>query len=115
MRLLYIQNEVDVALQVYNITFYIDILAYFFRFQCFKAPEMDGFFDQLMTYQILLDLLFENKRYQDLLDVTDIVNSRQIEGQRFPRNVVVLALAACYKMVRIHFYISFENLSFYRP
>lgn len=66
--------------------------------QCFNDPDMDGFFDQLMSYQILLDLLFENKKYQEVLDTFDNIKNRQIQGGRYPKHVVVLVFAACYKM-----------------
>lgn len=71
---------------------------------------MVGFFDQLMTYQILLDILYENQRYQDMLDVVEKIKTRQVEGHRYPRNVIVLAMAACYKLVR---YFIFEHLVHY--
>ncbi|KAJ8967696.1 hypothetical protein NQ317_011487 [Molorchus minor] len=66
--------------------------------KCFKMPELSGFFDQLMSYQILLDLLFENKKYKEMLEVVNIITNRQIEGSKYPRNIMVLAFAACYKM-----------------
>lgn len=59
---------------------------------------MEGFFDQLMSYQILLDLLYENKKYQEVLDTFDNIKARQIQGGRYPKHVVVLVFAACYKM-----------------
>nr|CAH7737311.1 unnamed protein product [Callosobruchus chinensis] len=67
-------------------------------YECFKTPELDGFFDQLMTYQLLLDLLFESGKYKEILEVFEIIKGRQIDGMKYPRNVVVLVLAACYKM-----------------
>lgn len=48
--------------------------------QCFKNPDMDGFFDQLSSYQILVDMLYEKGRYQDVRDVFNIIKSRQIQG-----------------------------------
>ncbi|KAJ8925625.1 hypothetical protein NQ315_009469 [Exocentrus adspersus] len=80
MRLFYVFNKADLALE------------------CFKSPEMAGFFDQLMSYQILLDLLYENQKYSEVLEVVDLIRSKQIEGTQYPRNIVVLALAACYKI-----------------
>ncbi|KAF2896595.1 hypothetical protein ILUMI_09580 [Ignelater luminosus] len=66
--------------------------------ECFKATELDGLFDQLITYQILLDLLYESEKYNEILDCFGIIKDRQIEGIKFAKNVVVLTLAACYKM-----------------
>lgn len=64
----------------------------------FKDESFNGFFDQLMSYQILCDMLFESKRYQDVLDVYNIIKSRQVQGGRYPKHVIVIILAACYKM-----------------
>ncbi|KAJ8937751.1 hypothetical protein NQ314_011735 [Rhamnusium bicolor] len=35
---------------------------------------------------------------EEMLDVVNIIKDKQIEGSKYPRNIVVLALAACYKM-----------------
>ncbi|EFA06421.2 pentatricopeptide repeat-containing protein 2, mitochondrial [Tribolium castaneum] len=80
MRMFYTHNKADLALE------------------CFKAPEFDGIFDQLITYQILLDLLYENGKYQEILDTFEVIKGRQLEGTKYPRNSVVLVMAACYKM-----------------
>jgi pentatricopeptide repeat domain-containing protein 2 len=65
----------------------------------FKDPALEGFFDQLMSYQVLMDLLFINGRFEDLMDVFDIVVQRQTQGARYPKHAVVLAMGALYKMV----------------
>lgn len=44
----------------------------------FKDESLSGFFDQLISYQLLLDLLFNSKRYQDVLDTFEIIKSRQV-------------------------------------
>lgn len=59
----------------------------------FKNDTLDGFFDQLVSYQILFDLLYESGRYQDVLDTFNIVKARQVQGGRYPKHVLVLALA----------------------
>lgn len=61
---------------------------------------MNGFFDQIISYQLLLDLLFENQKYEEMLECVDLIKEKQLEGIRYPRNVVVLTMAACYKLVR---------------
>ncbi|XP_030758672.1 pentatricopeptide repeat-containing protein 2, mitochondrial-like [Sitophilus oryzae] len=80
MRLFYIHNKPELALE------------------CFKSDELSVSFDQLMSYQILLDLLYENKKYKEILEVANIIKAKQIEGSITPKNVVVLVLAACYKL-----------------
>ncbi|CAD7077112.1 unnamed protein product [Hermetia illucens] len=66
--------------------------------ECFKDPQLDGFFDQLISYQLLMDLLFEKGRYQDILNVFDLIKSRQVQGTKYARHIVVLTMAACYKL-----------------
>ncbi|XP_058120268.1 pentatricopeptide repeat-containing protein 2, mitochondrial-like [Anopheles ziemanni] len=63
----------------------------------FKGAGTDGFFDQLSSYQILADLLYENGRYQKVRELYDSIKSRQIQGGRFPKHCITLTLAACYK------------------
>lgn len=64
----------------------------------FTNPELSNFFDQLISYQLLMDLLFKNEMYEEILQVADIVKEKQHIGAKFPKNVVVLTLAACYKL-----------------
>uniref|UniRef100_A0A336N2D2 CSON011114 protein n=1 Tax=Culicoides sonorensis TaxID=179676 RepID=A0A336N2D2_CULSO len=66
--------------------------------QCFKDKSYDGIFDQWMSYQILCDMLYEKQRYQDILDVYDLIQERQIEGSMFPKHTIILVFGACYKM-----------------
>ncbi|CRK95707.1 CLUMA_CG009164, isoform A [Clunio marinus] len=80
MRLLHFLKEPEIALQL------------------FKDSSLKGFFDQIMSYHLLLDLLFQSEQYQDILNTFDIIKSRQIQGGRFPKNVIVLTFAACYKL-----------------
>lgn len=63
----------------------------------FLDPEMSGFFEQMMSYQILLNLLYTKGRYVDVRNTYDVIKSRQLEGGRFPKHCVVLVLGACYK------------------
>ena len=67
--------------------------------QVFRDPELEDFFAQLVTYQILMDILFQNERYQDMLDVFEIIKRRQHQEGKFPKNVVILTFAACFKLV----------------
>lgn len=67
--------------------------------QAFLNPDLETFFDQIASYQILMDLLLKNEMYDDVMQIMDIVKDKQISGSRFPRNVVVLAMAAAYKKV----------------
>jgi pentatricopeptide repeat domain-containing protein 2 len=64
----------------------------------FKDESLDGFFDQLITYQILLDLLYKTGKFQEILDTYDVIQSRQLQGSRNPKHVIILVFAACYKI-----------------
>jgi len=72
--------------------------------EAFTDPELDGFFEQLASYQVLCDLLYRNGNYDDIIKVFDIVKSKQVQGQRFPRNITILVFAACYKLNTIQSY-----------
>lgn len=80
LRMLYHLKKPDVVLEV------------------MKDEELDGFFDQFSSYQIAMDLLFKEKRYQDVLDIFDSIQAKQLYGTKFPRECVVLALGSCYKL-----------------
>ncbi|KAK7791978.1 hypothetical protein R5R35_010148 [Gryllus longicercus] len=67
-------------------------------FNAFMDPQLEGFFDQLMSYQILLDLLLRSNLYDKVLEVFDVIKNKQIEGAKYPKNVVVLVFATLYKM-----------------
>lgn len=63
---------------------------------------MDNFFDQVVTYQILMDLLLKNEMYDEVMQIMDNVKDKQLQGSRFPRTAVVLTMAAAYKKVNLN-------------
>ncbi|KAI5635111.1 pentatricopeptide repeat-containing protein 2, mitochondrial [Phthorimaea operculella] len=65
--------------------------------KCFNDPANDGFFDQLVSYQILLDLLYNNEMYDEMFGVFEKIKEKQINMTKYPKYPVVLILAACYK------------------
>lgn len=69
----------------------------------FNDPEMDGFFNHLSSYQILMDLLFINGMFDEILTVYKSIQDRQLQIAKFPRGVMMLVFAACYKLVRFLF------------
>jgi len=80
MRMFYYLNEAQTALQ------------------CFKENSSNGFFDQWTSYQILLDLLYNNGMYQDVLDTYDIIREKQMEGSKFPKYAMIIVFGALYKL-----------------
>lgn len=80
MRMYYHLNKPDLALQLFN------------------DPEMDGFFNHLSSYQILMDLLFVNEQFDQILLVYKTIQERQLQIAKFPKGVMMLVFAACYKL-----------------
>lgn len=66
--------------------------------ELFNDDALSGFFDQLITYQIILDLLYKNGDYQDLIDTFTLIRQRQLQGSRYPKHSIILVFAACYKI-----------------
>lgn len=67
-------------------------------FTAFKDPKFENFFDQLISYQILLSLLYKHGKYTEMRDVYDIIKTKHIDSG-YPRNSLILVMAACYKEV----------------
>lgn len=65
--------------------------------QCFNDPANEGFFDQLISFQILLDLLYNNQMYDEIYQVFEVIKNKQINMVKFPKYSVVLVMATCYK------------------
>lgn len=68
--------------------------------QAFKDPELNSFFDQIMSQQLLLDLLYNHGKYSDVRDVYDIIKTKNINGIVHPKNPFIIVMGACYKEVR---------------
>ncbi|XP_001604675.1 pentatricopeptide repeat-containing protein 2, mitochondrial [Nasonia vitripennis] len=79
MRAFYHLDEPDVALKA------------------FKDPELNGFFDQIMSQQLLLDLLYNHGKYSDVRDVYDIIKTKNINGIVHPKNPFIIVMGACYQ------------------
>ena len=60
---------------------------------------MKGFFEQMSSYVIYMDLLYENQRYEELFRTMTSVTGHVINGQRFPGDCVTLCMAAHLRMV----------------
>ncbi|KAM0729875.1 Pentatricopeptide repeat-containing protein 2, mitochondrial [Formica fusca] len=63
----------------------------------FKDSEFENFFDQMISYQILLSLLYKHGRYTEMRDVYDIIKTKNLDSGGYPRNSLILVMAACYK------------------
>ncbi|XP_042858506.1 pentatricopeptide repeat-containing protein 2, mitochondrial-like [Penaeus japonicus] len=66
--------------------------------EALKSEELDGFFDQLASYQLALDLLYEKERYEDVIDVFRYLQNKRLQGTKYPKNCFTIVIASCYKM-----------------
>ncbi|XP_071522037.1 pentatricopeptide repeat-containing protein 2, mitochondrial-like isoform X2 [Panulirus ornatus] len=63
-----------------------------------QTKELEGFFDQMISHQLLMDLLYNNERYQDALDVFELLQEKRIAGIRYPKPCLTIAVATCLKI-----------------
>lgn len=64
-----------------------------------RNPKTVTLFDQFMSYQIAMDLLLKNKMYNEVMEIFSIAQSRSIQDNKYPKNCVILAMAALCRMV----------------
>ena len=67
-----------------------------------KNPNLIELFDQFMSYQLVMDMLVKNKLFDEAYEVFEILQSRAIRGDRFPKNSFVLLTCALYLQVSIY-------------
>ena len=72
--------------------------------KAFKDPELNNFFDQIMTHQILMDLLYNHGKYAEVREVYDMIKTKNINGIITPKNPFILVMAACYREVCEKYY-----------
>lgn len=63
-----------------------------------KDSEIAGFFDQLKSYLLCMDLYFKSNMYEQVLHAFDELQSKQLADTKYPRDPLVLAAGACYKI-----------------
>ncbi|XP_057320441.1 pentatricopeptide repeat-containing protein 2, mitochondrial-like [Microplitis mediator] len=79
MRALHYMNEPDIALDL------------------FMNTKYDEFFNQLSSFLVLLDLLYENKKYKEVLNAYDKIKLKFVSGISHPKLVINLVAVSCYK------------------
>ncbi|XP_072746083.1 pentatricopeptide repeat-containing protein 2, mitochondrial [Anoplolepis gracilipes] len=63
----------------------------------FKDPQFEDFFGQIVTYQILLSLLYKHEKYTEMRDVYNIIKTKNLNLSGYPGSLLILVMAACYK------------------
>lgn len=67
------------------------------EFQCFEDEVLGQLFTQVTGYQILLDLLYEHGRYDDVLRIYDnLCSSGRLRQNKY---IDVIILATYYRLV----------------
>ncbi|XP_064110503.1 pentatricopeptide repeat-containing protein 2, mitochondrial-like [Macrobrachium nipponense] len=69
-----------------------------YMLQALRSKELEGFFDQIASYQLAMDLLYKGGLYQDAIDVFEELQEKRLNGIKYPKNCLTLAIAACYKI-----------------
>ncbi|KAK0175575.1 hypothetical protein PV327_009315 [Microctonus hyperodae] len=65
--------------------------------QIFLDPNFDNFFDQLTSYMVLLDLLYENQMYNDIFEVYNKIRTKFVGGIVHPKLAINVIGMSCYK------------------
>lgn len=69
-------------------------------YKFFEDDNLTHLFDQLITYQILLDMLYDRKMYGDVLRIYDEVKGRILAQNRYVSNAInAIVFATYYRLV----------------
>ncbi|CAG0883083.1 unnamed protein product [Cyprideis torosa] len=60
--------------------------------------ELDGFFNQIVSYNVCMDALYKAGMYKEVLDLFDDIRMKEFCRERFPKSPTNLAFAAAYKL-----------------
>lgn len=74
--------------------------------QFFEDTNITEIFNQLATYQILLDLLYDRRMYGDVLKINDEIRKRIAAQKRYASSAInAIVFATYYRLVRAQFII----------
>lgn len=65
----------------------------------YNTAELDGLFDQLSSHLVLMDLLFKNKMYNEIVDLYKVIRDKQLSFGKHPKCLMILLFGALYKIV----------------
>ncbi|XP_012284362.1 pentatricopeptide repeat-containing protein 2, mitochondrial-like [Orussus abietinus] len=63
--------------------------------ELFHDPEFHSFFNQFISYQILMDMLYNHGRFDDVRKVYDSIKERRTDNIMYPRHATNIVTAAC--------------------
>lgn len=65
-------------------------------FNVFTDSKLQNLFDQVISYTILLTLLYKHKKYSEMKQVYDIIKVRSVDIVHFPINALIVIMAGCH-------------------
>lgn len=65
--------------------------------ELFMDPKFTTFFNQMTSFMILLDLLYENKMYKEVRDTYDHIKENMLVNSTHPKLVIPILAMACYQ------------------
>lgn len=67
----------------------------------FEDEKTSSLFNQVSSFIILLDLLYKHQCYEEVCRIFHIIVDKQLSGNSYNRDCVLLYFAACFKLVNI--------------
>lgn len=85
MRLLHHFNQPDIAMKL------------------IKDDELEAIFAQVNSFILCMNLLYKNQRDKDVMDVFDLIKSRECFLIKYPHDCVSQYMAAAWRLVSVAF------------
>lgn len=104
MRVFHYYQLADVAIEVNNFSVNLITCGIFLNnnlfFQCYDDPELRDIFNNVTSYQILLDLLYKQQRYHEVIRIfKEFQGNEHSKGYQSSKYVSIFAIASCYQLV----------------
>ena len=77
-----------------------------------KDPQNKNFFKQANTMTVALDMLLENEKYQEIIDLYEYIQINYSWDGKFPQSLIPIYAAACYQLVSLMINYLFQCLMF---
>ncbi len=103
MRLLYIRNKPELAMELFMDEVNFIYLFIFLKFYSLINQNLKNIFHDSGSALILLNKLIEDKRYDDAIKIFEYGSQRGFSttsGRTYPTDVVMLTVEALYRQVK---------------
>lgn len=108
LRIFSLLNFPDAAIEVIEICGFQNktikfIHIHMFGLQFYQDEQMKSLFDEMNAYKVLLTLLHNNKRYEEIFKIYNEIRARvELQNQLPHSSITVLAFSACYHLVKFN-------------